>query len=277
VTQDDARQHEAAGSVHEAVARPTGRTGRSAPTSRPNGQGPGPGRLPQARLATPTEASPRRQLGPLPRSTPTDPGPPHPDESSGLMRSSHPPQAEDGRVMPPTPSRGANPPTSYQIIVCAVDLVGVRSPGGPGGRQGPGDDRDRRGQHRRRVLSGVSGQLPLVATTGSPGAVRSLRLEGRRRQGRGCRQCGHGPCGAVHRRRRRAHANTGSASAIAGYLGNSDKVDKSLGQFGLAYAEQTVRDHQALVTRSTRNVLRNVFRRASRRASRPAEPKTRGP
>jgi hypothetical protein len=33
------------------------------------------------------------------------------------MRSSHLPQAEDGRVMPPTPSRGANPPTSYQIVV----------------------------------------------------------------------------------------------------------------------------------------------------------------
>ena len=45
----------------------------------------------------------------------------------------------------------------------------------------------------------------------------------------------------------RAHANTGSASAITGYLGNSDKVDKSLGQFGLAYAEQAVRDHKALV------------------------------
>jgi uncharacterized protein (DUF2252 family) len=45
----------------------------------------------------------------------------------------------------------------------------------------------------------------------------------------------------------RAHANTGSAAAITGYLGNSDTVDKSLGQFGLAYAEQNVRDHQALV------------------------------
>jgi Uncharacterized protein conserved in bacteria (DUF2252) len=45
----------------------------------------------------------------------------------------------------------------------------------------------------------------------------------------------------------RAHANTGSASAITGYLGDSDTVDRSLGQFGLAYAEQTVRDHEALV------------------------------
>jgi uncharacterized protein (DUF2252 family) len=45
----------------------------------------------------------------------------------------------------------------------------------------------------------------------------------------------------------RAHANTGSAAAITGYLGDSDKVDRSFGQFGLAYAEQTVRDHKALV------------------------------
>ena len=45
----------------------------------------------------------------------------------------------------------------------------------------------------------------------------------------------------------RAHANTGSASAITGYLGDSDTADKSFAQFGLAYAEQTIRDHQALV------------------------------
>jgi uncharacterized protein (DUF2252 family) len=45
----------------------------------------------------------------------------------------------------------------------------------------------------------------------------------------------------------RAHANTGSAAAIAGYLGNGDSFDKALGQFSLASAEQTVRDHKALV------------------------------
>jgi uncharacterized protein (DUF2252 family) len=45
----------------------------------------------------------------------------------------------------------------------------------------------------------------------------------------------------------RAHANTGSASAITGYLGNSDEADISFGRFGLAYADQTVQDHRALV------------------------------
>ncbi len=39
-----------------------------------------------------------------------------------------------------------------------LDLLGIRRPGRPGGRRGPGDDRDRRGQHRRRVLPGISGQ-----------------------------------------------------------------------------------------------------------------------
>ncbi len=45
----------------------------------------------------------------------------------------------------------------------------------------------------------------------------------------------------------RAHANTGSAAAIAGYLGTSTKVDQAFAQFGVAYADQTERDHRALV------------------------------
>lgn len=45
----------------------------------------------------------------------------------------------------------------------------------------------------------------------------------------------------------RAHANTGSAAAIAGYLGTGDKADKSFTQFALGYADQTERDHRALV------------------------------
>jgi Uncharacterized protein conserved in bacteria (DUF2252) len=42
-------------------------------------------------------------------------------------------------------------------------------------------------------------------------------------------------------------ADTGSAAAITGYLGKGDSFDKSLGQFALAYAKRTVRDHKALV------------------------------
>jgi uncharacterized protein (DUF2252 family) len=45
----------------------------------------------------------------------------------------------------------------------------------------------------------------------------------------------------------RAHANTGSAAAIAGYLGTNTKIDKAFARFGLAYADQTERDHRTLV------------------------------
>ena len=45
----------------------------------------------------------------------------------------------------------------------------------------------------------------------------------------------------------RAHANTGSAAAIAGYLGTSAKIDKAFAEFGAAYAHQTAQDHQVLI------------------------------
>ena len=45
----------------------------------------------------------------------------------------------------------------------------------------------------------------------------------------------------------RAHANTGSAAAIAGYLGTGNKADNAFAQFGVAYADQTERDHLALL------------------------------
>ena len=45
----------------------------------------------------------------------------------------------------------------------------------------------------------------------------------------------------------RAHAKSGDAATISGYLGKSDTFDQALGEFALAYADQTVRDHAALV------------------------------
>jgi len=45
----------------------------------------------------------------------------------------------------------------------------------------------------------------------------------------------------------RAHAKSGDSAAISGYLGNSDNVDRALATFALAYADQTERDHAALV------------------------------
>jgi uncharacterized protein (DUF2252 family) len=51
-------------------------------------------------------------------------------------------------------------------------------------------------------------------------------------------------CGSVLAR---AHAKSGDAAKISGYLGKTDAFDQALGEFSLAYADQTVRDHAALV------------------------------
>lgn len=45
----------------------------------------------------------------------------------------------------------------------------------------------------------------------------------------------------------RAHARSGDAVRIAGYLGNSATFDQAIVQFSKAYADQTERDHAALV------------------------------
>jgi uncharacterized protein (DUF2252 family) len=51
-------------------------------------------------------------------------------------------------------------------------------------------------------------------------------------------------CGSVLAR---AHAKSGDAAKISGYLGKTDAFDQAIGQFSLAYADQTVRDHAVLV------------------------------
>jgi uncharacterized protein (DUF2252 family) len=45
----------------------------------------------------------------------------------------------------------------------------------------------------------------------------------------------------------RAHAKTGDAALISGYLGRSDAFDEALRRFARAYADQTDEDHAALV------------------------------
>ena len=44
----------------------------------------------------------------------------------------------------------------------------------------------------------------------------------------------------------RAHAKSGDAATISGYLGKSDAFDRALGAFALDYADQTQKDHAAL-------------------------------
>ena len=45
----------------------------------------------------------------------------------------------------------------------------------------------------------------------------------------------------------RAHAKSGDAATISGYLGRGDNFDQAMRTFALAYADQTERDHAALV------------------------------
>ncbi len=53
----------------------------------------------------------------------------------------------------------------------------------------------------------------------------------------------------------KGHARTSGASMIAGYVGGSDKVDKSLARFARLYADQTEADHAALLAAVKRGDL----------------------
>ena len=53
----------------------------------------------------------------------------------------------------------------------------------------------------------------------------------------------------------KGHARTSGASMITGYLGRSDKADESLSRFAQLYADQTERDHAALLSAVDRGLL----------------------
>lgn len=53
----------------------------------------------------------------------------------------------------------------------------------------------------------------------------------------------------------RAHARTGDPAAIAGYLGTSNSFSNSMAEFAERYADQTERDHAALVSALADGVL----------------------
>ena len=44
-----------------------------------------------------------------------------------------------------------------------------------------------------------------------------------------------------------AHARSGEPVKISGYLGKSDKFDQAIADFSIAYADQSERDHDALL------------------------------
>jgi hypothetical protein len=43
-----------------------------------------------------------------------------------------------------------------------------------------------------------------------------------------------------------SHARSGSAATLSGYMGKSDVLDKAIGAFAVAYADQNEADHAAL-------------------------------
>ena len=45
----------------------------------------------------------------------------------------------------------------------------------------------------------------------------------------------------------RAHARSGNPAEIAGYLGRGDVFDEAIAAFSVSYADQTERDHAAIV------------------------------
>jgi predicted alpha/beta hydrolase len=45
----------------------------------------------------------------------------------------------------------------------------------------------------------------------------------------------------------RAHARSGDAAAISGYIGRGQSFGEALGRFATAYADQNALDHEALV------------------------------
>lgn len=45
----------------------------------------------------------------------------------------------------------------------------------------------------------------------------------------------------------RAHARSGDAAALAGYMGRSDAFDRAIASFAMAYADRTIADHEELV------------------------------
>ena len=55
-----------------------------------------------------------------------------------------------------------------------------------------------------------------------------------------------------------AHARSGEPTQIAGYLGKSDKFDKAIAEFSIAYADQSEKDHDLLV-KAVRNGKLEVF------------------
>jgi hypothetical protein len=62
----------------------------------------------------------------------------------------------------------------------------------------------------------------------------------------------------------RAHARSGDPAAIAGYMSKSEAFDDAIASFAMLYADQTIRDHAALV--AARSATKSAKAASSRTA-----------
>ena len=60
-----------------------------------------------------------------------------------------------------------------------------------------------------------------------------------------------------------AHAKSGDAAMLAGYVGNSDELDEAMIQFAFAYADQNDKDYKALDVKAARSGRIKVAKSAS--------------
>jgi hypothetical protein len=59
----------------------------------------------------------------------------------------------------------------------------------------------------------------------------------------------------------RAHARGGEPAMISGYLGQSDKFERAVADFSIAYADQSERDHKVLTKAVRASRLKVVIER----------------
>ncbi len=62
----------------------------------------------------------------------------------------------------------------------------------------------------------------------------------------------------------RSHARSGDPAVIAGYMGRNEAFDDALASFAMAYAEQTVKDHAALVKAKSGSKAETTPKKAKR-------------
>jgi len=53
-----------------------------------------------------------------------------------------------------------------------------------------------------------------------------------------------------------AHAKSGDGAMISGYIGNNNEIEEAMVRFGFAYADQTEKDHKALVAAAARGRIK---------------------